>query len=187
MGFKNDFSQAQQGGLKPEGDYEVIIVKAAEKTTKNGKVYLNLSMVIRNDVEQAYKNGYLFMSLFKRKEPTAADLQVNGYGFSQIMALGKAAQLPDGKDYENLEAFLKELVDKPIRAHLKHGEYNGEKREEINYINPTNFPQVRHVMKASSNKADVYASQAPAQYAGTSAPGAGFREMNDLTDEDLPF
>ena len=103
MGFKNDFSQAQQNSnLKPEGDYEVLIVKAEERQTKNGKLGLNFSMVIRNDVDQAYKNGYIFHTLWKRREPTAADRQVNGYSFGQVMALGKAAQLPDGKDYPDV-------------------------------------------------------------------------------------
>ena len=35
---------------------------------------------IGEDVEQGYKNGYIFNTLWKRKEPTEADLQVKGYG-----------------------------------------------------------------------------------------------------------
>lgn len=37
-------------------------------------------------------------------------MQVNGYGFNQVMTLGKAAGLPDGKDYDSLKQFLGELV-----------------------------------------------------------------------------
>jgi hypothetical protein len=182
MGFKNDFSQAQQNdGLKPEGDYEVIVVKAEERTTKNGKTGLNVSMVIRNDVPQAYKNGYIFHTLWKRREPTAADLQVKGYGFGQIMALGKAAKLPDGKDYPDLEAFLADVANKPVRVHIIHDEYNGTKREAVSYLNPTSYPEVRHVFKKPAEP-NVYAAP---QTAYANQPTAAYAPMPN--GEDLPF
>ena len=189
MGFTNDYSQAQEpNGLKPEGDYEVVIVKAAEKQTKNGKTGLNFSMVIRNDVDQKYKDGYIFHTLWKRREPTAADMQVNGYGFGQIMALGKAAGLPDGKDYADLTEYLKDLVGKPVLAHLVHEEYNGEKRERISWLNPTKHPEVRHVMKKKPDvQHDGYAkpTETYAAPAAASAPGQDFQPMP--LDDDLPF
>ena len=184
MGFKNDFSQAQQNNnLKPEGDYEVLIVKAEEKQTKNGKLGLNISMVIRNDVDQTYKNGFIFHTLWKRKEPTAADMQVNGYGFGQVMALGKAAQLPDGKDYPDLAAFLQDLIEKPVRVHLVHDTYNNTERESVSYINPTSFPEVRHINKKQAS-ADVYASPA-ATYANQAQQAAS--TPASLLDDDIPF
>ena len=186
MGFTNDYSKAQDNyGIKPEGDYEVIIVQAEERQTKGGKTGLHLSMVIRNDVDQKYKDGYLFHSLWKRKQPTDADLQVKGYGFSQIMALGKAAQLPDGKNYASLEDFLKDLIGKPVRAHLSHEEYKGEKQERISWMNPTGFPEIRHIMKKKKPDvtADTYAK--PGTSYAASAASDGFQEMP--LDEDLPF
>lgn len=127
MGFKANWSEAaQSNSLKPEGDYECLIAKVEERVTKNGKENLNISMVIRNDVEQNYKNGYIFDTLWKKKEPTNADLQVKGYSYGQIMALGKAAGLPDGKEYDSLEQFLEELIKKPVRVTIKHEEYNGK-------------------------------------------------------------
>ena len=189
MGFRNDFKQADMGnGIKPEGNYECIIVKAEERATKNGKLGLNISMVIRNDVQQSYQNGYIFHTLWKRKEPTTADMQVNGYGFGQVMALGKAAGLPDGKDYANLTEFLTDLVGKPVIAHLIHDEYNGIKREQVQYLNPTKHPDVRHVMKKRpdvnpdgyAKPSETYAA-APAQ----TAAADGFQPMP--LDDDLPF
>lgn len=186
MGFTNDYSQADQGGLKPEGDYEVIITKAEEKQTKNGETGLNLSMVIRNDVEQKYQNGYIFHTLWKRKEPTAADMQVNGYGFGQIMALGKAAGLPDGKDYADLAAFLADVVKKPVRVHLIHEEYNGTEQERVSYINPTKYPNVSHIMKKKPDvSANDYAKPSASYAAPAAAPTDGFQTMP--LDEDLPF
>lgn len=182
MGFTNDFSKASQGGLKPEGDYEVIIVKAEEKVTQNsGKTFLNLSMVIRNDVQQAYQNGYIFHSLWKRKDPTEADMQVNGYSFGQIMALGKAAKLPDGKNYAGLEEFLRDLIDKPVRVHLVHDTYNDKTRESVQYINPTEFPSVRHVPKKAVTS-DTYAAPQTSYAAQAAQPYAPVP-----TDDDIPF
>ena len=120
MGFKANQSEAVQGSeLKPEGDYECIITSCEERTTRNGATGLNFSLVIRNDIaEQKYKNAYLFHTLWKRKEPSEADMQVNGYSFGQVMALGKATGLPDGKDYESLEAYLQDLNGLVIRSQV---------------------------------------------------------------------
>ena len=187
MGFKNDFSQAQQNSsLKPAGDYEVIVVKAEERTTQNGKTGLNLSMVIRNDVEQGYKNGYIFHTLWKRREPTAADMQVNGYGFGQIMALGKAAQLPDGKDYADLGEFLADVMNKPLRVRLKHETYNGTEHEAVDYINPTNYPQVRHEFKKQVTAGTYAAPQINYATQAAQAASTGYTNMPPL-DRDLPF
>lgn len=185
MGFKNNFAQADMGnGIKLEGDYEVIVVKAEERQTKNGKLGLNVSMVIRNDVQQNYKNGYIFHTLWKRREPTAADMQVQGYSFGQIMALGKAAQLPDGKDYPDLAAFLADLVGKPVRVTIKHEEYNGQKQERVSWLDPTRFPEVRHVMKTSASPS-AYAAQQQTTYANQ--PAQPQYTQPHIEDEDLPF
>ena len=184
MGFKNNYSQAEDfSGIKPEGFYEVLIVKAEEKkAAKSGKVFLNLSMVIRNDVTQKFKNGYIFLSLWKRKEPTALDMQVKGYDFGQVMALGKAAGLPDGKDYSGLEEFLGDLIGKPVRVKLKHEEYNGTIQERVDYMQPTNFATVRHVMKKNVDvAADDYAKPAASYAAPAQTP-----DML-LDDDDLVF
>lgn len=183
MGFTNDYTKADSNGLKPAGDYEVIITKAAERQTKSGATGLNLSLVIRNDVDQKYQNGYIFMQLWKRKEPSAADLQVNGYGFGQVMALGKAAGLPDGKDYADLTEFLTDLVGKPVIAHLIHDEYNGTKREQVQYLNPTKHPKVRHIMKKKVDVArDDYAKPSEG-YAASAIQSAAALPL----DDDLPF
>lgn len=186
MGFRANQSEAiQQSTIKPEGDYECLIIDIDEYSTKNGSTGLNIKMVIRNDVDQAYKNGYIFHTLWKRKEPTEADNQVKGYSFGQVMALGKAAGLPDGKEYESLEQFCGELVNKPVRVTVKHGEWNGEKREEVRWFNPTKFPTIKHTFKQSqSSTAQTYA-QPQQSYASAQPTNQGFTDMP--LDDDLPF
>lgn len=187
MGFKANQSEAtQQSNIKPEGDYECIILNIEERTTRNNSTGLNISMVVRNDVEQGYKNGYIFHTLWKRKEPTEADMSVNGYGFGQIMALGKAAGLPDGKDYDSLKQFCDELIKKPVRVTLKHGEWNGEKREEVRWLNPTKFPNVQHIFKESAASAQNAYSQPQQSYA-TPAQTTSQNFTDMPLDDDLPF
>ena len=185
MAFTNDYSQAYEAGsLKPEGDYEVLITKFEERRTKAGKLCLNLSMVIRNDVEQKYQNGFLFHTFWKRRDPSALDQQVEGYSFSQLMSLGRAAGLPDKKEFASLSDFLQELVGKPLVAHLMHDEYNGEKREAIAWFNPTAHKDVAHVMK---KKVDVQAEE----YATTRVSAQQTTYANaapaQTADDDLPF
>lgn len=179
MGFKSNYENVSQGTLKPEGDYECIIQKIEERTAQSGKQNLNISLVIRNDVQQGFKNGIIFHTIWKKKEPSQLDEQVKGYNFNQIMALGKAAQLPEGRDYDTLNDFCEDLVNRPVKVRLKHEEYNGKTYERVHYLNPTAFPQVRHTAKGSPN-INNYSNNQNARYADTV-------EVIPTADDDLPF
>lgn len=188
MGFKANQSEAtQQSNIKPEGDYECLIQSIEEHITRNGATGLNVAMVIRNDVQQNYKNAYIFHTLWKRKEPTEADKQVNGYGFGQVMALGKASGLPDGKEYDSLHQFCEELVGKPLSVTIKHEEYNGKTQERVSWLNPTKFPEVNHIAKPKAVNNDTYANtnQNQSFAAPISTQQQGFTDMP--IDDDLPF
>ena len=52
----------------PGGDYECIIKYAREDITKSGYIYLKVAMVIRNDIEQNFKNRYIWNTIWKRKK-----------------------------------------------------------------------------------------------------------------------
>lgn len=188
MGFKNDYSQASQGNsLKPEGDYECIITVIEERITKNGAKGLDFTFVIRNDVSgQKYGNACLFHTIWRKKEPNEFDMQVEGYNFNQLMAIGKAAQLPDGKDYENLKQYCEDLLNKCIRVTLKHEsnpDYrNGEPQERIRYFNPTKYPECRHKFKQAAAPGGFEASNRQL----TGAQPEKFSEY-ELSDDGVPF
>lgn len=199
MGFKYSQSEASDfnSNLKKEGVYECLISKIQEKTTNNGAKGLSVYLVIRNDVEQEYKNGFLFYTLWRRKEPTQQDMQVCGYGFGQVMALGKAAGLPDGKDYETLADFCNDLIKRPVRVTLKHREWNGKLQEDVTKLDTTKFPDVKHKFKPTNNQPDAYAPKASTAYAGqiqqetavnkNSYSSYSNNNASDISDEDLPF
>ena len=164
MAFKMNSQEATTGSdIKPEGDYECIITGIEERTTKNGKTGLNFTLTIRNDVQgQKYGNACLFYTLWKAKEPTEADMSVNGYRFGQIMSIGKAASLPDGKDYPDMNAFIADLQNKCVLAHMEHEEYNGNINERVKWLNPTKHPDCKHVFKAKATQATGAQFAAPA-------------------------
>jgi len=195
MGFKNDFSQADSGNIKPEGDYECIITAVEEKTTKNGKTKLGVQMVIRNDIAgQKYGNAMLFYDIWKRREPTQIDMQVGGYGFSQVMSLGKAAGLPDGKDYASLKEYCEDLLNKCVIAHLEHEDYNGNTQERVKRLNPTKYPDCKHVFKKkeSFSSGQTFAKNTKNEsFAQASAAPVGLGDLSEfedvLSDDGVPF
>ena len=66
--FKVEHDKASEGGLVPEGSYEVVVSKAFEDAAKSGTGFINLHLVIRNDVDQSQKNRYIFGSIWKSKD-----------------------------------------------------------------------------------------------------------------------
>lgn len=188
MAFSMNSAEATSGSaLKPEGDYECIITACEERTTKNGKTGLNLTLVIRNDVEgQKYGNACLFYTTWKAVNPSDKDKAVNGYIYGQIMALGKAAQLPEGKEYADLNAYLADLCGKCVIAHVVHEEYNGETRERVKWLNPTKHPDCKHVFK-SKVTSDTVARPQNVQFANANVKvDADTGEVTN-EDDDYPF
>lgn len=195
MGFSTSYEEINDDyGTLPEGEYEVVIRNIEERTTPNGATGLNLSLVIRNDVEQNYKDRYIFYTLWKRKEPTAADKQVQGYGFNQVMRLAKSAGLPSGKAYETLQDMCKDLMNRPLKVTLEHREYNGKIQENVKYVNASEHPDCKHVFKEKKQvTADTVAQKPQETFASVPAQPEnlsigdldGFEEI--LSDGEVPF
>lgn len=179
MGFSTNYEDIQDLDVIPKGEYEVIITKIEERTTKNGATGLNFTLVIRNDVEQKCKNRCIFHTFWKRREPTQADLSVNGYGFNQIMQLAKAVRLPAGKNYENIYKLCDNIINRVMRVTVSHCEYNGKIYEDVRYMNESNFPECKHIFRTAIT-AETFANS-----------GTSYGSVNDyeeiISDGDLPF
>ena len=188
MNFVVDYDKTKQKNydLIPEGDYEVIIKNAEERTTRDGRNYLNLWLVIRNDVEQKYQNRIISHTLWKRKEPTSADLQVQGYGFDMIMILAKSAKLPNGKRYETISDLCKDLKNHTLLVSVEHDDYNGQVREKVIYISETMFPVCKHVFNKTSVSSDEISGGSSEKFVDSNKNSLeDFEEI--LSDEDVPF
>lgn len=187
MGFKTNSSKASEGyTIRPEGDYEVLIESAEIMEfvrydgTKTARIAFRY--VIRNDVDQKFQNGKIFHNVWKKKEPNEDDLSVDGFNYGQLMAIANAAALPDGQDYPTLEDFFAALIDKPIKVHLYHDDYNDKCYEKIDLHMKTDFPQVKHKPKAPASSAG-YAVPAAAQFSNSSGTAA----VTAADDDDYPF
>ncbi len=187
MGFSTNYEDVNDFDLIPKGEYEVILTKIEERTTQKGATGLNFTLVIRNDVEQKYQNRCIFHTLWKRKEPTQADMQVQGYSFTQIMQLAKAVRLPDGKSYETVYNLCDELGGRVMRVTVGHREYEGRTYEEVKYMNESQFPECRHTFKTAVTS-DTVAQKAPETFANSGTSYGGMDDYEDiLSDGDVPF
>ena len=79
--------------IVPEGEYEVIITKAEESVHRNGKPKIDLTFTIRNDVDQECKDRLLFLTMWKKREPSSDDMQVDGYNYNQLKTLLDACKI----------------------------------------------------------------------------------------------
>lgn len=184
MGFSTNYDDVPDFDLIPKGEYEVIIKNIEEHTAPKGATGLNLTLIIRNDVEQKYKNRCIFHTLWKRCEPTEADM----HSFKQVMQLAKAAMLPSGKSYETVNELCADLIDHVMRVTIDHEEYNGRTNERVKYMNSSKFPECKHIYKEKTAvSADTVAPKKQEQFAGSARFGSldDFEEI--LGDGDVPF
>ena len=120
-------------------------------------------------------------------------MQVEGYNFAQLMAMGKAAKLPDGKEYDSLKAYCTDLLNKCIRVDLTHKEWNGKERECIDFVNPTKYPECKHKFKSSAPTADSFATKqtgfaTPKTNTQADSAIGSLEDFEDvLTDDGVPF
>ena len=166
------------GGLVPQGNYETVVTNAVISQTKNGKYKVSLMLTIRNDIQQNCQNRVLFIDIWRKREPTAADEQVDGFNFAQLMAVSRAAQIPSGQSFESLEQFLQALCGRCLIATVKHETYNGETTAKVDALDtmPTKFPECRHVQKQRQQAQNpAYGAPAPRQQQGyAQRPAQGY-------------
>lgn len=138
--------------LIPEGKYEVVIKSAGFGATPWGTEYIDLPLVVRNDVEQSYQNKYIFYKLWKKNEPDERDKECNNFSAKQIFKLCQAVGIPENKKFENLEEIFAELSHKPIFVGIKHDVYNDKKQAKISFTTATKFPECKHEFKKDDVK-----------------------------------
>lgn len=141
--FQVDHDAASEGGNVPEGSYEVIVLKAFEDTAKSGTGFINLHLVIRNDITvQKQQNRYIFGSIWQSKE-------TGQYNAGMLNAVAKALKIENGKRYNNLQELLSDFVGKTCKVTVKHEEYNGKINVRVNKWEQSAFQGCNHIFKES--------------------------------------
>lgn len=168
MGFKVDYNEAQDFGNVADGDYEVVVFNVTEEATKNGAENINFDLVIRNDVNQSYKNSHLFHKIWKSKE-------TGKYNLGAVMAMAKNFGLPDGKNYESFDAFLQDFALRTAKVRVKNeqSEYNGKTYDNTNIkkFGQSAFPEMQHQFKKKESPQNDF----------------GRDSSINISDDDLPF
>lgn len=159
MGFSLDFNDTFEGRIQ-DGEYEVVIAKVLPKTTTNGVEHISFDMIVRNDIDQKFKNAHVFHSIWKAKE-------TGKYNMKNFNTIGKAAQLQNGKTYNSFDDLLADYEGKTLKVKVKNetSDYNGKTYENLNVKAwlPTAFPNLQHQWKdgAPSTKLAVTESDLP--------------------------
>lgn len=130
-------STAGKGGNKGfsnapmvEGDYEVQMIKAEEKTSQSGSTYLGIEFVVREDVDQHYKKHHLWRNYYKDEN--------GSYNAEQLGRLINAFGVPEG-----MSADLEALVGGCCMVHVKpYTSKTGRTSDSISYYMPTKAGQI---------------------------------------------
>jgi hypothetical protein len=162
--FQVNHDEAYDGNLIEEGTYEVIVHKAFEDVAKSGTMFINLQLVVRNDVDQKYKNKYIFASIWQSK-------QTGEYHKGMLNTVAKALRIENGKRYNSLEELLNDFVNRTARVTVKHEEYNGNVNARVKAWEQSRYQTCNHQFKDSSN----------------SNSGFNLDGFTPVDDSDLPF
>ena len=167
--FTLDHENVFEGGLQ-DGTYEVVVYLTKQDAAKSGTEFINLSMIVRNDIEQKGKNQYVFHKIWASKETGQFNTQA-------INTIGKALQLPNGKQYNSLDELLQDFTLKTCRVTVKNetSEFNGTTYNNLNVKKweTTKFPTFNHVFKTKDDS----------QSEAFSNPGKPI----EISDDSLPF
>ena len=132
MGFAVNHSQATQGRyLPPDGEYEVIIRQAAQKTTQSGKTFISFTSEIRSDVVQPEQGAQFEHTLFKSKAPTPRD--PDGYSLGQVQTICKATRIPEGTNFNGIDDWLSATIGRTAKLEVKNGMYNDRPKIDVRW------------------------------------------------------
>lgn len=124
--FKVDHNDIFTNGVE-NGTYEVVLYNANEDATKSGAEFINIDLIIRNDINQKFQNAHVFHRVWKSKT-------TNEYNPTALNTISKAIQLPNGKDYNTVNELLQDLLTKTCQVTVKNeeSEYNGQIYKNLN-------------------------------------------------------
>lgn len=182
--FQVDHSQAGgQNVLLPEGEYEIVFRSFGESVSRSGIGIVDIAMVIRNDVEQQFKNKFIWDSLWPKANPTELDKACGGFSYKRIQQLSKAAGLPNGKQYANLAEWCEDFDNRTARVVVYHDAYEGKTKAKVKYYNETKFPKLAHVWKTDDDDEVYVTDEAPVTVQPTRTQVA----KPVIDDDDVPF
>ena len=138
--FGEEYDTQQEFTLIDDGRYEGVIDKIEKKTSKAGNKYLNLTLKIRDDVDQKFKKRSLFYVIVKKPEDTKGV-----YDYTKINRLIMTQK--ETKDYKTHflsegEALIDDIIQYLQGRHLSFEvktEFDDTTAKDRNVVNDFTF------------------------------------------------
>lgn len=118
-----------ESSVKKEGVYECIIEKMEIGETQSGVKRVNITFRIRSDVEQAYKGGTIFDTIWREKEnPDFFDRR-------KVNRLLGTQNVKEGTTFGSIDEIVKFLTGQPLQVNLgtRFSEYSGKDENVVKF------------------------------------------------------
>lgn len=181
-------------GLIEPGAYEMYVEKAEYRNKKGTTPNINVTLVIRADVEQAHKGRKIFHTFWISQKPESVEFCMN-----MIASFLNKIGAEDGQDFFSEQEVAAYMVANPIIGIVETDEYNGKERSVIGEFEVSDFVGEK-VEIVENDKKDLEKAKKDVAKAGKEKketekeytrvdedPFANDGEPIDISDDDLPF
>lgn len=126
----NGYTFEKESSVKKEGEYECFIEKLDLGETKTGVKRINVTFRIRSDVEQQYKGGVIYDTIWREKDnPDLFDRR-------KINRLLGTQNVKEGTTYANIDEIIRALNGATLKVALgvRFSDYRGEDENYVKYF-----------------------------------------------------
>lgn len=132
MGFKVDYSQAEQKHNVQDGEYEVVIRGASFNTIPTtGTEYISVKLTVRSDVAQAEQGEEIEFPLWKSRPENAKASDIEGVPAWRIQQVSKAVQLPENLELPTIDDWFVAIRDRGMRVTTKQDDKGRAKVQRV--------------------------------------------------------
>lgn len=132
MGFKIDYSQAEQKHNVQDGEYEVVIRGASFNTIPTtGTEYISVKLTVRSDVAQPEQGEEIEFPLWKSRPENSKPSDIEGVPAWRIQQISKAVNLPEGLDIPTIDDWFTAIKDKAMRVSTKQDDKGRAKVQRV--------------------------------------------------------
>jgi len=146
----NENEVQEPSKLVTDGYYEGVI-KLELKTSNAGKEYISVSVRLRDDIDQQFKNRVIFDMIPKDKN------NENEFLKWKVFRILKAIDCPDSKTFEDYDEYVDFVTGSFLRIKVgtKFDNYSNENKNVILEYTATQFPTNTLVSSADVKETPV--------------------------------
>ncbi len=170
--FKINHEEAMDFGEIKPGEYEIVVAKAFENANSNtGAEFMDIQLVVRNDLQQEEQGKWIFHKVYKSKE-------TGQYHSGMINTLAKALNIPNGMQFNTAQDLLNHFLLKVAKVKVGTREYEGKTYTEVKNWEVSAFPQLNHQWKDG---------KMPVNGVKQESGFTGIEGFDTIDDDNIPF